>query len=95
MCVVHDDALCAIGVMWCGVVWYGVVWCVTAVVCCVGRCWTQGVDCLPCPDTYWKINNVSADWCVKEEGDLSGEHCRQGGGRRAVMQRNCGAHAML
>lgn len=34
-------------------------------------CWTQGVDCLPCPDTYWSINNVSADWCIKEEGDLS------------------------
>lgn len=34
-------------------------------------CWTQGVDCLPCPDTHWNINNVSADWCIREEGDLS------------------------
>jgi len=34
-------------------------------------CWTQGVDCVGCPETYWNINNVSADWCVKEAGDLS------------------------
>jgi hypothetical protein len=39
---------------------------------CMYRCWTQGVDCLPCPNTYWNINNVSEDWCIKEEGDLSG-----------------------
>jgi len=28
-------------------------------------CWTQGIDCLPCPGTYWQINNVSIDWCVR------------------------------
>lgn len=34
-------------------------------------CWTQGVDCIPCPKTGYSISNVSEDWCAMPEGDLS------------------------
>ena len=36
-------------------------------------CWTQGIDCAGCPDDggRWKINNVSANFCVHTVGDLA------------------------
>ncbi len=34
-------------------------------------CWVEGVDCRGCPGTHWKIGNVTTDWCVLPEGDLS------------------------